>query len=172
MALAPAIASAATQAYRTVDPDGGVVFSDRPPPPGTPVETIDLPAPNTLPPLDEASATGAPSADLVERANPYRSLRVTDPPHEAAIRDNAGNVMITAALEPALLPGHELHVYTNGVLRQRSQSARIPLMHLDRGIHQVELRVVDAAGSTIIASEPSVFHLHRRSVILQPAARR
>jgi hypothetical protein len=170
--LAPVTSSAATQVYRTVDAEGRVVLSDRAPPPGTPVETIELRAPNTfLPPAgNSATADGASgAANPAAETSPYRSLRVVYPPDQAAIRENAGNVVVSAALDPGLLPGHELHLYTNGVLRERTQSSQIPLMHLDRGTHEVELRVVDSAGTTVITSGPSVFHLHRRSVILQPA---
>jgi len=174
LALAPGAAPAATQVYRTFDAEGRLVLSDRPPPPGTPVEVIELRSPNTfLPPTRSPRAGNEPSqaADPMVEANPYRWLRVVSPPHQAAIRENAGNVVITAAVDPELRPGDELQVYTNGVLRQRAQSLQIPLMHLDRGTHEVELRVVDETGNTVIASEPSVFHLQRRSVILQPAPR-
>ena len=73
-----------------------------------------------------------------------------------------------AAIEPALAPGHAMQLYLDGTLAQAAPDTTFQLSNVDRGTHSVELRVVDGSGATLINSEPSVFHLQRRSVILQP----
>lgn len=162
--------------YRSVDEDGNVVFSDQPPRPGQQAEPVEVQSENTFTPppgTDSAGATGAQQPEAAaaedEAAPAYRSLRVASPADDEGLRDNAGNVTVTAALEPALAPGHSLQVYLDGQLRQTTQGPAAQLLNVDRGTHTLELRIVDAAGNTLISSSPSVFHLQRRSVINQPA---
>lgn len=160
----------ATQIYKSVDADGNVVFSDLPPAPGTAAEPVELPAANTF----TAPATGVqpgrrgPEQDSAAGSR-YHSLRVLDPPNDAGIRENDGNVVVTAELQPALRSGHSLQLYLDGVLHQAAQAPQFQLINIDRGTHVLELRVVDEAGNVLATSDPSVFHLQRRSLILQPA---
>ncbi len=173
---APAVTDAA-EIYRTVDEHGNVVFTDVPPRPGQPGETVELQAPNFFETPPQRATGISLEAWLESQAESepdeaatvgYERLRVAEPPHDAAIRENAGNVVIRADLQPDLRPGHAVQVYLDGALRQTAHDTTIQLVNLDRGTHSVELRVVDEAGNPLITSEPSVFHLQRRSVILQP----
>lgn len=182
--LGAASVEAATRIYRTVDEDGNVVFTDVPPRDAEQEAAVDVNAPNsfTPPPVERETRSvsewlgndaDAP-ADPGEEAAPlsYQSLRVAAPANDEGIRENAGNVTVTAAIEPQLATGHAIQVYLDGQLRQSGHATSFQLVNVDRGTHSLQLRVVDASGNTVIASEPSVFHLQRRSVILQPANRR
>jgi hypothetical protein len=166
--------AAAAQIYKTIDANGNVVFSDLPPAAGTAAESVELPAANTfVPPANRTpGAAGFARGNGQEAAaagSRYQSLRVLDPPNDAGLRDNAGNVVVTAELQPSLRPGHVLQLYLDGVLHQAAQVPQFQLVNVDRGTHVLELRVVDSAGHTVATSEPSVFHLQRRSLINQPA---
>jgi hypothetical protein len=193
LALSVAGAEAASRIYRTVDENGNVVFTDVPPRPEQPGEAVELetgnsftPPPRTTPaagesgvPLEDwldggdGAAEGEPQG--VEEAEQttvnYQSLQITSPAHDAAVRENAGNVTIAAAIQPSLATGHVMQVFLDGQLRQQGHATTFQLVNLDRGTHNVQVRVVDQTGSQLISSEPSVFHLQRRSVILQPGNR-
>jgi hypothetical protein len=165
----------ATQIYKSIDADGNVVFSDLPPAPGTTAEPVELAPANTftapaasVPGPGGPGQSGAPEDDPAA-AGRYQALRVLDPPDDAGIRENAGNVAVTAELQPTLRSGHLLQLYLNGVLYQTAHAPQFQLTNVDRGTHVLELRVVDEAGNVVATSEPSVFHLQRRSLILQPA---
>jgi hypothetical protein len=163
--------AAAAQIYRSVDADGTVVFSDLPPSPGRTAEPVEVPAANTFtPPAVTPGRTSAGDAGDGQVASPYQTLRVLDPPHDAGIRENAGNVLVTAQLEPGLRAGHILQLFVDGALHQAARATQFQLVNVDRGTHVLELRVVDGTGNTVAESEPSVFHLQRRSLIMQPAA--
>lgn len=166
--------AAANRIYKTVDEDGNVVFSDQPPRPDQSGAAVELEPENTFtpPPVDEATAAETPASDDPEEDTPagpaYRSLAVASPANDEGLRENAGNVAVVAAIDPALGPQHTLQVYLDGELRQSTQSPSAQLLNVDRGTHTLELRIVDESGTVLISSAPSVFHLQRRSVINQP----
>lgn len=181
--LTTAAADAATRIYRTVDEDGNVVFTDVPPKESEQGQAVDLEGGNTFSPPEPATegrtlqswlGTDAEDADADEAAAPvsYRSLQVASPADDEALRDNAGNVTVTAQVDPELDSRHTMQVYLDGQLLQSGPTTSFQLTNVDRGTHRVELRIVDAGGNVLVASEPTVFHLQRRSVILQPAGGR
>ncbi|MFW6092933.1 MAG: DUF4124 domain-containing protein [Pseudomonadota bacterium] len=171
-------AAGADRIYRTVDEDGNVVFTDETPGPDEPSETVELEpdGANTFEPppveqhtrsLEEWLEDDDEEAEAAAESG-YRTLRVAQPGDDEGIRNNAGNVVVHAELEPELQPGHVLQLYLDGTLRRSARSNRIQLANVDRGTHSIVLRVVDEQGNRLISSETSVFHLQRRSVILQP----
>lgn len=182
--LAPP-ADAATRIYRTVDEDGNVVFTDVPPRPGEPGEAVELGQSSTFSPPPAAQAPqpsertmrleewlGEDGEESAEDAavSSYSSLNIVTPADDAGLRDNAGNVTVTAEVSPDLQPGHVLELYLDGQLVQSTRSGSVfQLSNVDRGTHTIEVRVADAAGNPLIRSEPRTFHLQRRSVLLQPA---
>ena len=52
-----------------------------------------------------------------------------------------------------------------------NRSGTFPLANVDRGTHQLQVRIVNDAGEVLLNGQPSVFHLQRFSA-LQPGARR
>ncbi|HEX7037611.1 MAG TPA: DUF4124 domain-containing protein [Pseudomonadales bacterium] len=181
LVLAAGALAAESRIYRTVDENGNVVFTDVPPADGRAGRTVELGPGNTFTPPPTAASEGRSLESWLGRESDedetegaairYRSLRVAGPPHDQALRDNAGNVTVTAEVDPELAPSHVIQLYLDGALQQTGHTTRFELTNVDRGTHQVELRIVDASGNTLATSEPSVFHLQRRSVLLQPAKR-
>lgn len=177
----PVESEAATRIYRTVDENGNVAFTDVPPRPGESGEAVELGEGSNYepPPAAEAADDGERPVRLEDwlggdqeqeaEVQAYTSLRITAPADDESLRDNAGNVTVVADLAPTLQAGHRLQLYLDGQLVQTATSGTtFRLANVDRGTHQVEVRVVGASGDTLIASSPSTFHLQRRSVILQP----
>src|SRR3569832_2351200 len=89
--------------YKTVRPDGSVVYSDQPP--------RDEAAPHPLPPLQmipsenlepatppqDRGINNAPPAEL------YRSLTIAQPEAAGTVRDPAGHVVVLVARDPPLI---------------------------------------------------------------------
>lgn len=167
-------AQSATRIYRSVDADGNIVFSDVAPRPDEHAEAVELPEPNRF----DSDLAPEPSisledwqnagADDEERAPPYQRLAVAEPANDATVRSNPGDVLVVAALQPELDPGHLLQLYVDGALHQSGQRTSFQLTNVDRGTHTLELKIVDARGNTVIESDPSVFHLQRYSQLLAP----
>ncbi len=165
LAGAAADVSAASKIYRTVDEDGNVVFTDIPPKDGEQSESVAVESPNTF--------TGEPArpdqwiveqgegAEAEADAFSYESLTINSPADDEAVRENAGNVNIVATAVPALRPGHRIRVLLDGVPEQEGHQSSFVLSNVDRGTHSVTTEIVDEAGTVLLASAPTTFHLQR-----------
>jgi hypothetical protein len=167
-ACAPA-AQAAT-VYRTVDPDGTVSYSDRPPPAGTPVQVIETIEPA---PADPVTDHGTPVTYADEwtydtaaepSAPAYRSMAWVTPVHDAAVRANGGSFEVAVALTPDLQPGHRIEILLDGVVVGRAAATTVTTTAVDRGSHQLEARVLDDAGTTLMTLPAITIHVLRHSV--------
>jgi len=150
----------AQQIYRTVDEDGNVVFSDVPPSPSQQGEAVNVAPMNTFSaPAIEASESSE-STDSAEAI--YRYLEITSPGNEESIRDNAGNVTITAAIEPRLRRSHRMVlVMDQNPTEIVAEGSEFVLRNVDRGTHTVSVRVLDRAGVVQVESEARTFHMLR-----------
>jgi hypothetical protein len=153
---------AAAQVYTYVDADGNRVFTDRPT--SDNAERIELPATNNM--SLPASAPPAPVAAPPAPAPSYRMLRILLPLPDATIRDNAGNLIVTATSEPALHSGHRFRLLLDG--QARGEGGRSPvfsLENIDRGTHQLAVEIVDAKGRTLERTPNQPLHMLRISLV-------
>ena len=99
------------------------------------------------------------------------SITIASPLSDAAVRANAGNVMVQVETSQPLASGDAYEVVVDGVaLQQRFEKEHIPLTNLERGTHTVEVRVVGPRGN-VLSDEASVtFHLQRYSRLFEPNA--
>ena len=158
-AAGPALAAI----YKTVDSAGNVTFSDVPPPKDRQAETVTLSEPNTLEFQAPAAGRSYGSADDGSEELSYNSVNIVSPSHDQAIRDNAGSVTIQAQIQPELHAGHLVRFLLDGQEVSRSPSLVHNLQNVDRGTHQVQVEIVNAAGDVVASSSRSTFHLQRYS---------
>lgn len=158
---------ASAAVYKTVRPDGSVVYSDQPPrdeaephrlPPLQMIPSENL-APAT-PPQDRGNNDKAPPAEL------YRSLAITQPHADGTVRDSAGQVVVQVALDPPLATeaGDQLIIHLDGQPVTQGNDTAYTLDNVDRGTHTVEASVSSGSGRILIRSPPVTFHVHRPSV--------
>ncbi len=169
---------AAAQIYKVTDADGNVVFTDVPPRPGEKADEVELGSGSTvdikssLP--QETSATSWSSATSDDENTEeipqygYEMLQVVSPANDASVRENAGNVVVSIAINPELRPGNRLQLEMDGKVIRTTTTKRVSLTEVDRGTHVLRAHVIDDSGDRLISSEPSVFHLSRYSVITAP----
>lgn len=140
------------QIYRSVDEQGNVVFSDQPPPPGTPSEEVELGELNTTPP--PATPSRATRQTTPAEAPPEPTVTITAPENEATIAMGPGNFSVSASVSPPLRAGEALQLRMDG--EPVGEPRREPSWSLTgvlRGPHDLVLRRVDAAGNTVAESE-------------------
>ena len=170
--LAPALAGAG-EIYRSTDEQGNPLFTDEPP--GDEAEPVELDPITTVPGTDTAEggeADEAPDAGAAQEgtgagAPAYRSVRVSYPPADQAVRHNGGLVPFRVALEPedaALAEGHRVEIVLDGEVRGSGASLQVSVSPVNRGPHTVRARVVDAAGTPLVTSEPVDFFLLRAAL--------
>lgn len=165
MALSTALVAAeagdkpASGIYRSVDASGNVVFTDQPPESGD-AEQVQLRELNTVPTdkmskiLDSGNDTNEPAEE-----EGYSRLAITSPGNEATVRNPDSAVQVSVQLEPALKPGDSMVLYDNGVA-QPGMELEMP----DRGVHSLQVKVMDESGEVKITSPVIEFYIHRSSV--------
>lgn len=158
------------QAYRWVDENGVVHFSDRPMPGA---ERIELPRSDTTSrprsPSRPAAATRGRSAAATEppEANEpfrYESLSIASPVAEETLWNIAGVLNVNLSLQPALQPGHQIRVYFDGEPRTTVSSTSFQLDEVWRGTHNLQVEVLDQTGNTMIRSVPNRFYVQQTRV--------
>ena len=170
------VTDAASRVYKSVDKDGNVIFTDVPPANAPdPVEIKEINAYSTPSESRTSRQTQAGEVpDLLGRFGEeadtdaettlsYGSLRITAPTDDLAIRDNAGNLVVSVALSPGLNTAndHSFELLVDGKVVQSGAATQLKLSHVDRGTHTLVAQVVDAEGKVVIRSQAVTFHMLR-----------
>jgi len=151
----------AAKVYKKVNPDGSIEYSDTPqneadePIKLKPVQTI------TLPPLPKTSAsTPKPVKPKVFK---YENISIVSPKDDEGIRSNNGDFTARGELSPALQTDQEHHIQwlLDGKEVTGAIGLTLSLKNLDRGTHQLQLRVVNFNGKAEIETPTISFHILR-----------
>jgi hypothetical protein len=153
------------QVYRTIDKEGNVTYSDQATEGAVEVEVKEL---ETIKALDTDQIAPLRPASPDEQEL-YTGLRITSPQNDEAIRDNTGNLVISVAVTPRLLPAHKLILYLDGAEYAAGEATSFQLQNIDRGTHQVRAAVVDENGQETINSDTINFHMLRFSTLTSPS---
>lgn len=163
LVLVFAASTAFAEIYRSVGPDGSVIFSDRK---ADGAEKVDLPplpvyTPRPMQPPAPALAKDQPAA----RA--YKSLRMIKPEHEETIFDNNGLVEVSLRLDPELdrEQGHRFRVTLDDT-EHTVESNHVRFSNIDRGTHVLRAAVIDAQGKSLISTRPVTIYLRRPSRLM------
>jgi len=160
--LLVAAAATAQEAYRWVDEDGIVHYSDRP---EDGAEAILLPRPNvaTTRPLRQPEAQPQEEQTDEAAATRYESIEIVSPSAEETLWNLEGVLNVTVALKPALQPGHQLRVYFDGQMQSASGTS-FQLQEVWRGVHNIQVEVVDGTGKLMIRSRTNRFYVQQNTV--------
>ena len=161
--LFAAVPTAAQEAYRWVDEDGVVHYSDRP---REGAESIELPTPNVAttrriqpPSAAQEEEDGQPEEPEVG----YTSIEIVSPGAEETLWNIEGVLNVSVALQPSLRPGHQVRAYFDGEMRPVS-GASFQLQEVWRGVHNIQVEVVDGTGNVMIRSQPNRFYVQQNTV--------
>ena len=182
IALIALTAAFATEAYaqkiyKTVDKDGNVVFTDVPPSDDTGAVELEQyntftppPPPAAAPDSQQANAKDAAAEDSAEPQTRYGKISIIAPAYDESVRQNAGSVNVSVNISPQLntSAGHRLQILLDGKIMAESGSSNAVLENVDHGTHEITAQVINAEGQVLAQSAPSMFHLHRYSILLAP----
>lgn len=160
--LAAATTASGEEAYRWVDEDGVVHFSDVP---REGAERVILQRPNVTE-TRRRSATESESRPA-EPAAPFRyeSIEVVSPAAEETLWNIEGVLTVSVAVTPALQPGHQVRVYFDGEERTTTSSTSVQIDEVWRGVHNVQAEVIDDTGQLMIRSQPNRFYVQQNTII-------
>jgi len=155
------------QAYRWVDADGVVHYSDRP---EEGAERIVLPQDtrrSAPPPAPAPRSTASRSANTVAEAAPaafkYESLEFSTPAAEETLWNIESVLNVSLSVEPALQPGHQIRVYFDGEPRMVSGTS-FQLEEVYRGVHNLQAEIVDEQGKLMIRSRANRFYVQQNAI--------
>ena len=161
-------ATANSEIFRRIGPDGQVYFSDQPGPDAERVEITPAQA-ISLPPVPEQTESGEPAGDVAtdpqqEATVVYTGFSITSPVDQRGIRANDGNITVQLSVQPELQPDHMIVLTVDGEDGEATYSSidmTVDLTNLSRGQHTLMATVVDAEGNKLIQSEPVTFFVLR-----------
>ncbi len=154
-----------TLIYKSIAEDGTTVFTDQP----APDATVITPAPlNVMDSLD-AQPAGAnstvPATPLPALEKPpattIDSIVIQHPRDDQTFIDPEAQILVAFSTAPAsaLPTGMSANVRLDGVLVVTGSNYQMPVDVPERGTHQLQVQLVDQAGSIIAESEVIDIHV-------------
>lgn len=156
------VLGASAQIYKTVDKDGKVIYTDKPKG-DQPVETLDLPPINTLPPENNSGNFPAPQIQNRAEAIDYQ-VNIISPRENVTIPPGQRDLGIAVTLNPPLAGDHWLLYFMNGELLEETQESNILIQDVFRGSHTLVVEVIDSNGNSLGKSQPVIVNVIRPSV--------
>lgn len=145
--------------YKTVGPDGSIVFTDTPPPDGK-AERIRLGPTNVQPALPRPIPTRKLSPrdqERDDRANTYSgpvNFAIVSPPDGATITPGQRFIVMEVAIEPLPPQGHQVFAVVDGQPWYGSSSgSQLDISALERGAHTLQAVLTDPGGNVLARSQ-------------------
>lgn len=157
-------------AFRWVDENGVVQYSDRPHPGA---ERIVLQAGGTQ---RLATRTGpvepdpTPSENTPDTQN-YESINIASPGAEETLWNIGGTLTVSVNLRPGLQPGHRVRVYFDGGEPTLVTGTSFEIPEVFRGVHNIQAEVIDQGGQLKIRSQTNRFYVQQNTVITRARPR-
>jgi len=157
---------ALAQAYKWVDEDGVVHYSDTP---QEGAEQIQLPSdgrrpqrPAYSPPLQttQAAQQDDTAAPLVFK---YENIEVVAPAPEETLWNIEGVLNVALRVTPALRPEDQVRVYFDGE-QQLVRGTNFQIQEVWRGVHNIQAEIVDSTGRLMARSLPNRFYVQQNSI--------
>lgn len=150
--------------YKSLDENGEVVYSDKPP-------TLDAkefkpPTIGVLPPVKYVPKAQPATAPQTSPST-YTDLRFTKPETDASLHDNEGNITYELTITPVLNTklGHYLTIKLDGTMvMDKTSSLTGTLKSVDRGSHNLSADISDTQG-TVLRSTSMNFHVQKTSLL-------
>ena len=153
----------AAEIYKTIDKQGRVVYTDRPPA-HVNAKIVELPSINALPaPQYIPNDNSVPNAVAVDDS--YQ-INVINPVSGVVLSDDKPDFSISVNLNRALEPGHVLVYFLDGYIVGKTTERAISVLAPSRGEHKLHVDVMNKYGKSLGQSDPITL------VVQRPAARK
>ena len=152
-------------AYRWVDEDGVIHFSDVPVE-GAEVVNISEYTRTTGASLTRARPDNRSTSGDVETPAPafrYESISIDVPGAEETLWNIEAILNVTVNVIPSLQSGHQIRAYFDGESRMVG-STNFTIEGVYRGVHNLQVEVVDSTGKLMIRSVTNRFYVQQNSV--------
>jgi len=162
-----AASAALSQAYRWVDENGVVHYSDRPEPGA---ELIILPEYSASRqrrgyqrPAATSRSTQSNQASPATAPFSYERVEISSPGAEETLRNIEGILNVAVTVTPALKAGHQVRAYFNGNGEIVSGTS-FQIEEVYRGVHNLQVEIIDENGKLMIRSRANRFYVQQNTV--------
>jgi len=155
-------------AYKWVDENGQVHYSDRP---REGAQEVILPsfqgsARRAAPRAGAATPSPQNAANQPAVERPYDRMEIASPTEQETLWNIGGNLNVSVDMVPRLRVGHRLVVYLDGDrLELNPPSASFVVPEVFRGTHSLQVAVVDAFDQELVRTNPRRFMVQQTSAL-------
>ncbi len=164
LALLVCVEVSAKVLYKTTQADGTVIYSDSPIQGSVPVNlsavnNVVMPALNNA-----ASQKPLSSQNVIKQASQIQyQVTIISPLNEETLRNNAGDVTIKVNVTPKGAGKLQLIIDNQAVKTQTSPV--FELKEINRGMHLIEIKLLNNSGKILASSQSQVFYLHKATAL-------
>lgn len=173
LSLATTVSPLAAQIYKTVDADGNVIYTDRPPADGS--KPVDLPEISVI---EAPVYEKAPKANIETEETKDMSLRdmrrnyidfaIISPQSEESIWHPDQAISIVWNVRHQLQAGMKVTIFLNGQPQATTNERVILLDSLERGEYIVTAELKDARNRKVATAKPVTFYIRRPGLRSRP----
>lgn len=153
-----------TQVYRSVQPDGSVLFTDQA---KDGAETVRIKALPTVAPFENPvsgrTTPNTQSESSQSISSPYKSFSIVSPQNDTAFHSGNGQVTVTLLIDPPLRPRHQVAIFLDGKKVAEGPSSQFTIGNVDRGTHQLSAQIANSNGA-VLDQKKSSFTVHRPTI--------
>lgn len=156
--------------FKTVDDQGNVTFTDKPPADSDSreikIRPVNSQKPTELPPEPEPEVALSPNEESnakdEEEEVAYSSSLITRPLNNSSVPPGQREVVVQIGLNPPLQTGHSVKFYHNGTPhRSATTDTRFTLTELIPGEHTVRAQIFGRDGKRKAETQTITFYVHR-----------
>jgi len=163
LSLVAASAVLAEVVYRWVDETGIVQYSDLPHEGAERIEFYVIGGRAPRPRVSIPTTQQADPKPEQAAAPGYQSIDIDSPGPEENLWNIGGTLNVSVNLQPALQPGHQVRVHMDGV-PQMVTGTSFTLPEIFRGVHNIQVEVIDQTGQLKIRSVNNRFYVHQNTI--------
>jgi hypothetical protein len=150
-------------AWRWVDSDGTVHYSDRPVPGAT---QIELGGAQTFSAPPRTPAVSASTATSARESSRYETFEISSPAEQQTLWNIGATLQVQLQLSPSLAPNHRIDlIYDGRPLELRSTSTTFTLTDVFRGTHTLQAVIRDLQGTEVQRSPLRSFIVQQTSIL-------
>lgn len=162
-----AASAALSEAYRWVDENGIVHYSDRPEPGAELIILPEYSASRQGRRYQRPAATSRPTQS--NQTSPaaalfsYERVEITSPGAEETLWNIEGILNVSVTVTPALKAGHQVRAYFNGN-SEIVVGTSFQIEEVYRGVHNLQVEIIDENGKLMIRSRANRFYVQQNTV--------
>ena len=160
LSIATPVNASTAKVYVWRNENGELVYSDTPRPGAEEVKT----KPGNV--IKSYTSVETQVLDInTKKIEEKYQVVINQPENNITIRDNTGSVLIIGSIKPIFKSGLRVQLILDGQPYKKPQNhSRFSLRNIDRGEHQIKIKLLNGKGKVIASSNTITFYMHRTSV--------